>query len=121
MYKIFQCLWNNDTPGFYKEMNFEWSKSVAELMFELKEKVQLETINLIGRAYSSISENIFGEMINKLPETIDETCKNLGWEIEVGARPRLIQPVKPGPDKIFHTTPEDQLQRLTEFVSFLEN
>ena len=36
MFVVFQCLWNNDTVGFYKAMNHEWSKNVAELMFELK-------------------------------------------------------------------------------------
>lgn len=121
MNKVFNCLWNNDTPGFYREMNTEWSKPVAELMFELKEKIQLETVNLIGRAYSSIFEDVFAQMTNQTPELVIETCKGLDWEIVEGPRPRLIIPKKPPVEKVATTSSENQLFKLTEFVSFLEN
>ncbi|EAT40448.1 AAEL007821-PA [Aedes aegypti] len=121
MYKVFQCQWNNDTAGFYKAINYDWSKHVSELMFELKEKMQQETVNLIGRAYSSIFENVLAEMTNQTPDMIDELCKNLNWEIVEGPRPRLILPKHPPVDKPLVVTAEDQLQKLTDFVSFLEN
>ncbi|XP_055635750.1 COP9 signalosome complex subunit 8 [Toxorhynchites rutilus septentrionalis] len=121
MYKVYQCLWNNDIAGFYKVINHDWSKHVSELMFELKEKIQHETINLIGRAYSSILENVFSEMTNQTPDMIDEMCKNLKWEIVEGPRPRLILPKHPVAEKPLVVSAEDQLQELTNFVSFLEN
>uniref|UniRef100_U5EKJ7 Putative signalosome subunit 2 csn8 n=1 Tax=Corethrella appendiculata TaxID=1370023 RepID=U5EKJ7_9DIPT len=121
MYKVFTCLWNNDTSGFYKAINYDWSKNVSELMFELKEKIQLETVNLVGRAYSSIFENVFAEMTNQTPEMIVDTCKSLNWEIVDGPFPRLIIPKVPVTEKPISTSSEDQLQKLTDFVSFLEN
>lgn len=121
MCKVYQCLWNNDLPGFYKEVNYEWSRNVAETMFELKEKIQAESVNLIGRAYNSIFENVFADMTNQKPEVMVETCKNLGWEIVEGPAPRLIIPTKPAPENVVSTTSEDQLHKLTDFVSFLEN
>uniref|UniRef100_A0A1Q3F911 Putative cop9 signalosome complex subunit 8 n=1 Tax=Culex tarsalis TaxID=7177 RepID=A0A1Q3F911_CULTA len=121
MYKVYQCLWNNDTAGFYKVINHDWSKHVSELMFELKEKIQQETVNLIGRAYSSIFENVFAEMTNQTPDMIDEMCRTLNWEIVQGPQPRLIMPKHPAADKPVVVSSEDQLQKLTDFVSFLEN
>ncbi|KFB43040.1 AGAP008857-PA-like protein [Anopheles sinensis] len=121
MYKVYVSLWNNDTAGFYKAINHDWSKHVSELMFELKEKIQQETISLIGRAYSSIFENVFAEMTNQTTDMVEDTCKGLNWEIIDGAPPRLIIPKRTVEEKPIVVSSEDQLQRLTDFVSFLEN
>lgn len=90
-------------------------------MLELKEKIQMETVNLIGRAYTSIFENVFAEMTNLTPERVAETCKNLEWEIQDGPSPRLIIPKKPQVDKMAVLNAEEQLYKLTDLVSFLEN
>ncbi|XP_052897614.1 COP9 signalosome complex subunit 8 [Anopheles moucheti] len=121
MYKVYVALWNNNTAGFYKAINHDWSKHVSELMFELKEKFQQETIALIGRAYSSIFENVFAEMTNQTPDMIEDTCNSLNWEITPGLYPRLIIPKRTVDEKPIVVSSEAQLHRLTDFVSFLEN
>ncbi|XP_059617207.1 COP9 signalosome complex subunit 8 [Phlebotomus argentipes] len=121
LFTVLQCLWSNKNVEFYKAITYDWSKAIAKLMAELKEKVQMETINLIGRAYSSIFENVFADMTNHSPEVVTETCKSLNWEIIEGPFPRLIIPKKPPVEKLVFTSCEDQLQKLTDFVSFLEN
>ncbi|GAB0097276.1 COP9 signalosome complex subunit 8 [Sergentomyia squamirostris] len=121
MLTVLQCLWSNKNVEFYKAITFEWSKPIAKVMGELKEKIQAETINLIGRAYSSIFENVFSDMTNHSPDAVTETCKSLNWEIIEGPFPRLIIPKKPPVEKIVFTSCEEQLQKLTDFVSFLEN
>lgn len=122
MHKIFLCLNKNDVVELYKLIdNFKWSKSVSEIMCELKEKVRMDTIDLIGQAYTSIFEDVFGEMTNLSQEMIEDTCKRLNWEIQEGPTPRLILPKKPVIEKISALNAEDQLQKLTSFVSFLEN
>lgn len=84
-------------------------------------KVQMDNIQLIGYAYSSILENVFAEMTNQTTETVEETCKRMGWEIQEGPYPRLILPKKPTMEKVSSLDAEDQLHRLTSYVSFLEN
>jgi COP9 signalosome complex subunit 8 len=121
MYKVYQSLWNHDNVAFYKAINHDWSKNVSELMFELKDKIQAETIDLIGRSYSMIYENVFNEMTNQTPDMLTECCKTLNWEITDGPQGKLILP-KPSPiDRYGSTNSEDQLHKLTDFVSFLEN
>jgi COP9 signalosome complex subunit 8 len=121
MHKIFQCLCKNEVVELYKLLDdFKWSKSVAEIMYELKEKIRHDTIELIGHAYTSIFENVFGEMTNLTKDMIEETCHRLEWQIQDG-NPRLILPKKPVTEKISGLNAEDQLQKLTSFVSFLEN
>lgn len=122
MHKIFQCLCKNDVIELYKLLdNFKWSRSVAEIMYELKDKIRMDTIELIGHAYTSIFENVFGEMTSLTQDMIEDTCKRLNWEIQDGPQPRLILPKKPVADKVSVLNAEDQLQKLTSFVSFLEN
>lgn len=60
-------------------------------------------------------------MLNQTPESLDELCKKLDWEIQSGAYPRLVIPKKKIVEKVDSATAEDQLQKLTDFVSFLEN
>lgn len=36
IYDVYICLWNNDTAGFFKAINYEWPSNVAEIMFELR-------------------------------------------------------------------------------------
>lgn len=122
MHKIFLCLTKNEVFDLYKLLDsFKWSTSVAEIMFELKEKVRMDTIDLIGRAYTSIFENVFGEMTNLTHDMIEDTCKRMDWEIQEGPYPRLILPKKPIAEKVSALNAEDQLQKLTSYVSFLEN
>lgn len=85
------------------------------------EKVHQETVHLIGLAYSSIFEDCLCTMINQTPETIADTCTGLGWEIQDGPFPRLVIPKRPAPREIAGASSEDQLAKLTDFVSFLEN
>lgn len=120
MYKVYQCLWNNNLTAFYKEIKYEWSKTVAEVMFELLEKIQLETVSLIGRAYSSIFETNFADMTNQDSANIRETCTALDWDIE-DLPVKIVIPKKPLVGKEITTSAEDQLGKLTDFVSFLEN
>lgn len=60
-------------------------------------------------------------MLNQTPEALNDLCKGRGWEIQNGSYPRLVIPKKPIVQKIDTATAEDQLAKLTDFVSFLEN
>lgn len=102
-------------------MEYKWSQGIAEVMYELNEKAQQDNIQLIGYAYTSIHENVFAEMTNQSPEAIADTCKRLNWEIQEGPFPRLILPKKPVIAKVSTLDAEDQLRRLTSYVSYLEN
>lgn len=85
------------------------------------EKTYNETVELIGKAYTSIFEDRVCEMLNQTPDVIDELCKNFEWEIQAGEYPRLILPRRPLIAKVPTESSENLLAKLTDFVSFLEN
>lgn len=72
---------------------------------------------MIGTAYTSIFEDKLTEMVNHSVETVPQLCKSLDWQVVDG----LIVPKKPVMDRGAQTACEDQLKKLTEFVSFLES
>ncbi|CAD7078854.1 unnamed protein product [Hermetia illucens] len=121
IHNVYLALWNNNSPEFFKAIEYEWSSNIAELIFELKEKVKQETLDLIGMAYSSIFENVLIEMANITPDKVTEVCSQLDWKVENGNFPRLIIPKRRPVEQKITTTSEDQLFILTDFVSFLEN
>lgn len=85
------------------------------------EKTYKETVELIGKAYTSLFEDNLCNMLNQTPEAVAELCTNLGWEIQEGTYPRLILPRRPPDVKVHTESAENLLGKLTDFVSFLEN
>lgn len=84
-------------------------------------KTYKETIDLIGKAYTSLFEDYLCNLLNQTPDIISDMCKNQEWEIQDGNYPRLILPRRPAPVKVPTETSENLLIKLTDFVSFLEN
>lgn len=87
----------------------------------ITEKTYKETLDLLGKAYSSIFEDRLCEMINQTPDVVTELCKTMDWEIQDGSYPRLIIPRRPTLAKVSSASSENLLATLTDFVSFLEN
>lgn len=85
----------------------------------LSERVRERAFHLIGRSYSSISLDTVVSMTGLSRDTVLRTCADRKWVLsEDGATVNPTPPTQPAP---LHTSSEDQLFKLTEFVSFLEN
>ncbi|CRL01030.1 CLUMA_CG014268, isoform A [Clunio marinus] len=80
MHKVYEALWRNEMSDFFQFSDYKWSPGVAEVMYELVEKIKADNIQLVSYAYSSIHENVLADMIKQTTEEITETCKRLGWE-----------------------------------------
>lgn len=60
-------------------------------------------------------------MLNCTSEQLTDLCNELNWEIQDGKYPRLIIPKQSEIARHTITNSEDQLAKLTDFVTFLEN
>ena len=83
------------------------------------EKVRNGVVDLISRAYSSISLDTLAVMTGLSVEVASAACVERGWVIE--ADTRMVHPVTPTTEPSGQISSEDQLYKLTDFVSFLEN
>lgn len=121
MRQIYRNLLDNDYPAFYRAIEFEWSRNIAEIMFELKNKIKTECINTVGKTYCTIFQSVLMGIASLTPEAVEETCKSMGWELIPGSDPIIVIPKPVEETKMPAATCEDQLAMLTDFISFLEN
>ncbi|KAJ2953679.1 hypothetical protein O0L34_g1296 [Tuta absoluta] len=120
IWAIGQKLWKKDLAGTYQALAaYNWTEPVASIITALEEKVRERALNLIGRSYSSISIDTVVSMTGLGRDAVLHTCRDKKWELdEDGITIKPVPPTQPAP---LHTSSEDQLFKLTEFVSFLEN
>lgn len=121
MRQIYRHLVDNDYPAFYRAMDYEWSRNVAEIMFELKNKVRQECLNTISKTYVTIFQSVLMGIANLTTDQVEETCKSMGWEITTGNDPIIVITKTASEMKVPPATCEAQLAMLTDFISFLEN
>ncbi|CAH2104561.1 unnamed protein product [Euphydryas editha] len=120
IWAVGQKLWKKDLAATYHALAaYTWTEPVANIIRALEEKVRERAFNLIGRSYSSISLDTIVLMTGLSREAILQICRERKWDIQGDGV--TISPTPPSQPAPLHTSSEDQLFKLTEFVSFLEN
>lgn len=129
IWKVGQKMWQRDFPGVYAALTTggEWSDTVSQTMKSVHDAVQKRALQLVGHAYSSISVTDFSSFVGITPEEVVARAtppsgvdNDGGWSMDPNV-PGMVLPRKPSPGPIVECSSEDQLYKLTEFVSFLEN
>ncbi|XP_053606244.1 COP9 signalosome complex subunit 8 [Plodia interpunctella] len=120
IWAVGQKLWKKDLAGTYQALTaYTWTEPVANIIRALEEKIRDRAFNLIGQSYSSISIDTVILMTGLTKEAVLHACRDRKWVVgDDGFTVNPTPPMQPAP---LHTSSEDQLFKLTEFVSFLEN
>ncbi|KAM3964633.1 COP9 signalosome subunit 8 isoform 1-T1 [Aphomia sociella] len=120
IWAISQMLWKKDLPGTYQALAaYDWTEPVANIIRSLEEKVRERAFNLIGRSYGSISIDTVVAMTGLSKEAVIQISRDRKWTLDQDNV--TVHPTPPTQPATLHTSSEDQLFKLTEFVSFLEN
>ncbi|XP_050302412.1 COP9 signalosome complex subunit 8 [Anthonomus grandis grandis] len=120
IWAVGQHLWKSDFSLVYKTLNsVNWSESVAEIMSNVQVVVRQRAVELISKAYSSITLENVQEMTGLLPDVCVQACIEKGWGVD--ADTKMVYPVREVKEMGAPPSSEDQLYKLTDFVSFLEN
>ncbi|XP_012285628.1 COP9 signalosome complex subunit 8 [Orussus abietinus] len=114
-----QHMWQRHWPAVHLALKVEWSEDVKHIMNALKENVRERALSLIAEAYSSLSLFCVVRMTGLSMEEARHTITERGWTIDGNT----VQPCKADKEQSFSqaSLTEDQLNKLTQFVSFLEN
>jgi len=124
LWDIGKALWTRDLPAVYAAIDArQWSSNVSAIVTAIKDRVRERAIELVGEAYTSIKVSDFAQMVG-CPATTDsaqegaaELARSVGWTVTdegMVCPVRKVAPVAPS------LAAEQQLDKLTDFVAFLE-
>lgn len=119
IWKVGQCMWKRDYPAAYSALQAPWSDAVRPIMEALHEELRSRAIGLIANAYSSITLSDLSAMAGINEREAEKISNERGWLID--AETDMVRPVRPPPSSQVTTSSEGQLNKLTDYVSFLEN
>lgn len=88
-------------------------------VYSVLDVVRSRAVDLISQAYSSITLETVSAMTGLTPDICIPACVERGWTVEQDSH--MVHPVRQNVEPIGQTSSEDQLYKLTDFVSFLEN
>jgi len=119
VWAVGQAMWVRDFPAIYEALNKEWSEPVKPIMGALQESTRKRALDLVSQAYSSINGDDLAAFLGMpTKEAVDSVVAN-GWTAD--AQTRMVMPIKSVTAAEPIISSEQQLARLTSFVSFLEN
>ncbi|XP_019878427.1 COP9 signalosome complex subunit 8 isoform X2 [Aethina tumida] len=120
IWDVAQSMWKRDFPAIYLALNaVNWSEPISEIMKQVQDVVRSRAVDLISQAYSSISLENVSAMTGLPLDICASACVEKGWHVE--ADTRMVHPVRVNKEQPSQPSSEDQLYKLTDFVSFLEN
>ncbi|KAJ8926745.1 hypothetical protein NQ314_020862 [Rhamnusium bicolor] len=120
IWTVGQHMWKRDFPSIYKALNsVTWSETVAHIMKQVQDVVRSRAVDLISQAYSSITLDTVSAMTGLSPDICVPACAERGWKVEPDSC--MVHPIRQIIEPVGQTSSEDQLYKLTDFVSFLEN
>lgn len=89
------------------------------MIFTLAEKTHQRAAHLVATAYSSLSVDALAAFTGLSVEQAIQQGIDAGWQVD--RETNIIKPCRPVNNTVQVVSCEDQISKLTDFVSFLEN
>ncbi|XP_012229885.1 COP9 signalosome complex subunit 8 [Linepithema humile] len=126
IWTVGQHMWQRNWPEMHAALNIEWTIDVRDIMAALKDKIRERIMRLISKAYSSLNLSAMATMTGMSLADARQAAIDKGWNVEDTLDAAIVLPWKKLEELEYNQTDkicltEEQLQKLTQFVSFLEN
>ncbi|KAG0712343.1 COP9 signalosome complex subunit 8 [Chionoecetes opilio] len=119
IWEVGQHLWQRDLPATYTALAHDWSPTVKDIMKAVHEVVRNRAVELVSRAYTSIRVGDFAQLVGLSVEEAVVLARGHGWGHDETSA--MVLPMQRTPQPHAPTPSEEQLKRLADYVSFLEN
>lgn len=90
-----------------------------DILTVISDELRSRAIDLVASAYSSITLSDLAAMAGITDREAEIISNERGWIID--AETEMVHPTRPPPSSQITTSSEGQLNKLTDYVSFLEN
>jgi len=118
IWDVGQKMWLRDYAGTYDGLKKEWSDEINVLMVAVLESVRKRGLQLVKKAYSSISAENFCQFLGISSEEAIKVAKAEGWHVD---EHNIISPRKSDFSPVTAILSDQHLSVLTEYVTFMEN
>lgn len=119
IWAVGQKMWQRDFPGTYENLKKEWSDGLRPIMDAVLDATRKRAFNLVARAYSCISVEDLCAFVGMAASDAIDAAQSRGWKVD--ATTQTVTPCLPEKPLELAISSEQQLNQLTDFVSFLEN
>merc|ERR1719433_334707 len=111
------AIWTKDSTAVYAGLKGEWSPEVGAVVNLIGGKYREAALTLVAKAYSTIRVADLAVYLGQTEAEASEGVARLGWPQESGE----VSPKNESGKNTAVPPTEDQLNRLTDFIAFLEN
>ncbi|XP_072757507.1 COP9 signalosome complex subunit 8 [Anoplolepis gracilipes] len=122
IWTVAELMWQRKWPKVHTALNVEWGEDIKDIMTALKDNVRERVMRLISKAYSSLNLTTMATMSGLSLDEARQAATDRGWSVDG----TIVQPCKHIDEEQYSQSDktcltEEQLEKLTQFVSFLEN
>lgn len=126
IWTVGQHMWQRNWPEVHAALNIDWTIDVRDIMAALKDKIRERIMRLISKAYSSLNLSTMATMTGMSLTEARQAAIDRHWDVQDTLDATIVLPWRKKLEEL-ECNPteicliEEQLQELTQFVSFLEN
>lgn len=120
LWEIGKKLIQNDIPTVYEAIDsYTWPEHLSKIVKFLRDEIKKRALQLIGKSYSTICFEDFMKFTGLTnEEEVVTLAESLNWKVDPTFGIEIPKKTNYEED---HTSNQEQLEKMTEYVAFLEN
>jgi len=119
IWEIGKSIWKRDYPNVFQNLQTDWSDSIKPLMLFITQQYREDTLRLLSNAYSTIKMSDLAQYLGQSPSEAGQRVQSLGWKWN--KETDMVEPVRCQTESYKRESLNNQLQRVADFISYLEN
>ena len=119
LWAVGKGMWTRDNPAVYAALAGPWSSGVEHIMAKLGQGFRDSQRKLVGEAYSTIKISDMALYLGMSEAEAGAMAEGAGWGWDKGSG--IVTPRQGREDRGVVPPTEEQLNRITNFISYLEN
>ena len=119
LWAVGRGMWTRDNPAVFTALAGPWSAGVEQIMARLGQGFRDRQKKLVGDAYSTIKLADMALYLGMGEAEAGALAEKAGWGLDKGSG--VVTPRQGMEDRGVVPPTEEQLNRITNFISYLEN
>jgi hypothetical protein len=119
IWEVGKSIWTRDNPQVFINLKGDWSAPVKPLIEQICKQYREQALQLVGAAYSTIRISDLSQYLGLEPTAAGQLAEQHSWTWT--KQTGIVEPVLLSADPNKRAGLSNQLQRVADFISYLEN